>query len=116
MSILATGSRLTLCMSNGSDRSVPNRAKFTIVKDPHYLLSFLVFDTKEMGIDTYISEDPSPYARPTGLKGNTLEEWRTEMLADGKKKGDTLHDCQDCKHRLACLIEPRAIRLFESKS
>ena len=45
-----------------------------------------------------------------------IEAWGSaEMIVDKYPEGYRLADCNECKHKLTCLVMPYVVRKFESK-
>ncbi len=50
-----------------------------------------------------------------GVNGQGPQEWHNELTKRYKVYGAIMHDCDQCKHKLACMVVPTAVRTFENR-
>ncbi len=115
MSTILTGLHLAMCMSDDVSTQNEYTVRWSIRKDESGVHSFVVFKDASGGINISRQSDGSG-SSPIGLKDGTLEEWQHATI-EGWFRQDTIvvHSCNECRHRLVCLIEPQVAKTFESK-
>ncbi len=114
MSTIVTSSHAVYCLSNPKVPAIEKTKRAMRIGT-----SFIVHrDTDgKLHADTQIVDSVSPdIMRAFELKEiDLLKEWRAAGTQEWKDKGATVFDCDQCKHRLACLVSPEYKQVFESR-
>ncbi len=115
MSTILTSSHFAHCCS--SEAWQIKMAKWTLSQSTSLVIHLQqdgTLDTKPNDMDQFTKDRLRTHY---GLRGDTVKGWRDTLLQYWKENQMhvTVYNCDQCKHRLACLVSPEVVRTFEGR-
>ena len=118
MSILLHSSRLAHCYTDPKSNWVAV-TKWVLSNATREMPNFWARKRKDGPIDTHTNtrgrNSIATYLIVCGVEGKPPEKWYNSLLKKYQELQLVVHDCDQCKHKLACMVVPHAVRTFEEK-